>query len=85
MAKLKFNIQGDVISFQKGKGSFSLELGAETTELDLKRFFALTKITHIVTKYNKTADGWEYFNQEGKRAWCTHKDLIEKLKELEQH
>lgn len=81
MSKLKFNKQGDVISFEKGRGSFTLE--AESTEFDLKRFFALTKITHFVTKYNKTIDGWEYFNNEGKRAWCTHSDLKNKLKELE--
>jgi hypothetical protein len=81
MAKLKFNIKGDVIGFSKGKGCITFE--KETTEFDLKRFFALTNITHIVTKYNKTIDGWEYFNQEGKRAWCTHLDLINKLKELE--
>ncbi len=81
MTKLKFNKHGDVISFQNGKSSFSLE--AETTEFDLKRFFALTKITHIVTKYNITLDGWEYFNKEGKRSWCTHSDLKNKLNELE--
>ncbi len=81
MAKIKFNIQGDVISFKKGRGSFTLE--RETSEFDLKRYFALAGLSNIVTSYNKTADGWEYFNKEGKRAWCTHADLIDKLKELE--
>ena len=81
MAKIKLNIQGDKITFKKGEGSFSLE--RETTEFDLKRYFAPTQLTNIITRYNKTEYGWEFFNEEGNRAWCTHADLIKKLNELE--
>jgi len=81
MAKLKLKMEGDRVTFIKGSGSFSVE--RETTEFDLKKYFALAKIGKDITRYNKTEYGWEFFNKEGKKAWCTHKDLIEKLRELE--
>ncbi len=81
MAKLKLNISKDKLTFSKGKGRFSVF--RETTEDDLKRYFELANITDIISNFNPTEDGWEFFNQEGKRAYCTHADLIEKLEELQ--
>ena len=81
MTKLKIIISDKKITFSKGKGSFSLH--KETTEADLKRYFELANITEIISHFNKTEVGWVFFNKEEKRAYCTHKDLIEKLEELE--
>ena len=82
MAKIRLNISKDAMTFSKGRGRFSLHRG--TTREDLERYFELAGITHIISSFKAADDGWEFFNKEGKRACCTHRDLIEKLNELEQ-
>lgn len=83
MTKLTLEIKDGKAVFSKGKGSISLELS--TSEQDLQRYFELAGIEEIISSYNRTEDGWEFFNKEGKRAWCTDTDLGEKLKELEKN
>jgi len=82
MAKIRLKILKDAMTFRKGSGRFSLR--RETTRQDLERYFELAGITHIISSFKAADDGWEFVNKEGQRACCTHRDLIEKLNELEQ-
>ena len=82
MAKIRLNISKDAMTFSKGRGRFSLH--RETIREDLERYFELAGITHIISSFKAADDGWEFFNNEGKRAYCTHEDLIKKLEELEE-
>ncbi len=81
MTKIKFSVSKNKLTFSKGQGKFSLY--RETTEDDLKRYFELVNQTNIISHFNQTEDGWEFFNTDGKRAYCTHADLIEKLEQLQ--
>ena len=82
IVKIKLNIAKNKMTFSKGKGSFSLH--RQTTREDLNRYFKMAGLTNIISSFNSTDFGWEFFNKEGKRAYCTHEDLIKKLEELEE-
>lgn len=80
MSKIKLIISNDYISFKKGGASFSIY--KNTTVDDLKLYFKLAGISDQISNFRETDYGWEFFNNKEERAFCTHEDLINKLKKL---